>query len=408
MRILLFTGKGGVGKTTLAAATAVRCASDGRDVLVVSTDPAHSLADCLGLKLGSEPTEVESDRIGRGSAGRLFGAEIDTRRLLDESWEGLREHLHLLLNAAGVSDLEAAELTRLPGVEDLLALVEAQKLASLGRWDTVVLDCGPTAETLRLLALPEAVAGYLERLFPTHRRVIHGMLAGIAGSSNTRSWDAVADAVGSLAERLSGLHRLLTGTETSVRLVATPESVVAAETRRTLTALALHRIHVDGLIANRVVPQPGADTSPAADWLRTRRAEQDEVLRAFGELGVPVHHAEYRATEPVGTNALLLLASELYGERDPLTGADRAPAMEVTGGGRSLDSRYALRIGMPLHQDAELDLARVGDDLAVTVDGNRRLITLPAVLRRCIVTDAVAGDDGVTVTFRPDPDQWMR
>lgn len=407
MRILLFTGKGGVGKTTLAAATAARLAGLGRKVLVVSTDPAHSLADALGTGLGAEPREL--DLPGPDGPSTLHAAEVQTRVLLDENWADLREHLRTLLLGAGVTELEAEELTVLPGVDDLLALSEVRRLAASGLWDTVIVDCGPTAETLRLLSLPESLAGYLERLFPTHRRVVRGLLAGVAGSDNVERWDAVADALGRLAERLTSLKEMLADPDTSVRLVLTPEAVVAAETRRTLTALALQQIRVDGLVANRVVPHPGQAEGASAGWLRTRRKEQEQVLdtlRAATDL--PLRTVEHRAGEPVGPGALLELGTELYGDAEPLAGAAPAPAMAVTGGGRALDSEYALRIALPLHEDADLDLARISDELAVTVDGRRRLFALPAVLRRCVVTGAVAGDDGLTVTFRPDPDQWMR
>lgn len=401
MRILLFTGKGGVGKTTLAAATATRVAGQGAKVLVVSTDPAHSLADTLGTELGPQPRETEL--VG------LCAAEVDTRTLVDGVWEHLREHLRTLLIGAGVADVDAEELTLLPGVEDLLALGEVQRFATSGLWDTIIVDCGPTAETLRLLALPEALAGYLERLFPTHRRVVRGLLAGVAGSDNVDRWDAVADGLGRLSERLEALRELLTEGGTTVRLICTPEAVVAAETRRTLTALALQGIHVDGLVANRMVPSPGSARGPAAAWLRARSREQNAVLDGLrSAMDVPVRTAEYHACEPIGIPALSELGAELYGAIDPLDGPERVPMLSVAGGGRHLDSEYLLQLSLSLPPEVDLDLARVGDELAVTVGGRRRLVALPAVLRRCIVTGALAGDDGVTVTFRPDPDLWMR
>ncbi|MDX8146282.1 ArsA family ATPase [Lentzea sp. BCCO 10_0061] len=399
-RVLLFTGKGGVGKTTLSAATAASLAAHGRKALVVSTDPAHSLGDALDVRLGAEPSEVD------GSDG-LFACQIDPRGLVDEAWGDLRGHLRTVLAGAGVDELDAEELTVLPGVEELLALAEVRRLASSGPWEVVVVDCGPTAETLRLLSLPEAFAGYLERLFPTHRRVVRGLLAGVAGTGTVEKWDATADALSRLAERLDALRSMLTDSSScSVRLVLTPERVVAAETRRTLTALALQGIRVDSVIANRLVPSPGAARGAAASWLRTRRHEQDAVLAELTGIG-EIRTVDHRASEPVGVSALLEVAEQLYGDSDPLPGATVSESLlEVSGSGRGLDARYSLRIALPLADDTELDLARVSDDLALTVDGRRRLVALPSLLRRCIVTGAEMDSGGVTVGFRPDPSLW--
>ncbi|MET9634329.1 ArsA family ATPase [Lentzea sp. NPDC006480] len=403
-RVLLFTGKGGVGKTTLAAATAASLAANGRKALVVSTDPAHSLGDALDVRLGAAPSEVDT-------ADGLFACQIDPRGLVDEAWGELRGHLRTVLAGAGVDELDAEELTVLPGVEELLALAEVRRLASSGPWEVVVVDCGPTAETLRLLSLPEAFAGYLERLFPTHRRVVRGLLAGVAGTGTVEKWDATADALSRLAERLDSLRTMLSDPSScSVRLVLTPERVVAAETRRTLTALALQGIRVDSVIANRLVPSPGSARGAAATWLRTRRHEQDAVLAELTGIG-EIRTVDHRASEPVGVPALLEVAAQLYGSEDPLPGASGAAGvsgslLEVSGSGRGLDARYSLRIALPLADDTDLDLARVGDDLALTIDGRRRLVALPSLLKRCIVTGAEMDSGGVTVGFRPDPGLW--
>jgi arsenite-transporting ATPase len=410
MRIALFTGKGGVGKTTLAAATAAHLARSGRKTLVVSTDPAHSLGDALEAAVGADPVEVD------GAPG-LFAAHVDAPDLLAGSWGRLREHLSALLAGAGVEHLVAEELTVLPGVEELLALGEVRRLAESGPWEVVVVDCGPTGETLRLLALPEAVGSYLERLFPAHLRAVRGLLGGItsgvpADRVAAARWDRTAQALDALAAELVALRALLDSPRTGIRLVLTPERVVAAETRRTLTALALHGLRVEGLVANRVVPAvPPGEEGAAAAWLRERAAEQAAVLAAL-PAGVGLRTVAQTAAEPTGLDALLALAAELWGRDDPAAEPGHAaPPLAVrrtAGTGASADSEFELTLHLPGASAGPLDLVRVGDELAVTAAGARRLVALPAVLRRCTVGRARLDGDDLRVAFRPDPALWMR
>ncbi|HEY3710131.1 MAG TPA: ArsA family ATPase [Amycolatopsis sp.] len=385
MRILLFTGKGGVGKTTLAAATATALAGRGRKTLVVSTDPAHSLGDAFGRTLGAEPSEVDVAPGTAAVANRLSAVQVDSRSLADRTWDDLRGQLRSTLAGVGLDALDAEELTVLPGVDELLALTEVQRLAEHGPWDTVVVDCGPTAETLRLLALPEAVSGYLKRMY--------GWKAGRRGR--------VVDSVGRLGAHLESLRTLLTDPAvTTVRLVLTPERVVVAEARRTLSALALRGIAVDGLIANRLMPAPGFWRGSAAAWLRTRRTQQDAVLAELAAAGFgprELARVEHRASEPVGARALAELAEELYRGQDPLAGNGKpvTPLLQVS----PSEDGFRLRVAIPLERDADVDLARVDDDLAITVDGFRRLIALPEPLRPCRITGAESDADGLVVSL---------
>jgi arsenite-transporting ATPase len=311
-----------------------------------------------------------------------------------------------------VDEVVADELTVLPGVEELLALAAVRRTGRSGPWDVVLVDCAPTAETLRLLALPEAVGGYVERLFPAHRRAVRGLLGGLSrDGAGARRWDDTAEALDGLVDELAGLRALLTSPRTGIRLVLTPERVVAAETRRTLTALALLGLNVDGLVVNRWVPSVDG-TGPAARWLRDRAAEQAAVLADVARLGLPLRTVEHTAAEPTGVEALLALGEQLWRDVDPAAaGPPGVPllALRRTGGtGRSADSEFELAVHLPGAGAAPLDLARIGDELAVTVAGVRRLVALPAVLRRCTVTRARLDGDDLQVTFRPDPALWMR
>ena len=408
MRVLLFTGKGGVGKTTLAAASAVRLAESGLKVLVVSSDAAHSLADALDAPLGALPTEI-----GHG----LFGMQLDAHTLLQGQWSSLRRELAAVMgpaaHSAGIAELDADELTVLPGVEELLALGEVRKQVDSGLWNVVVLDCGPTAETLRMLTLPEAVSGYIERVWPRHRRLTHGAFAGRAGGRAVQ----LVDAVERLDESAQAVRALLAdGQTTAVRLVLTPERVVIAETRRTLTSMALHGLRVDGVLANRVLPavEEVTGSGTAGDWLRTRAAEQAAVLATLradlADLGA-VRTVPYQANEPIGVVELSVLADALYGRTDALAAQNDSRAHQtevVLESGAGLESVYLWRIPLPLVQESSVQLGRIDDDLLVTVADERRRMALPAVLRRCTVVDAELVADGLLVRFRPDPAVWMR
>ena len=391
-RVLLFTGKGGVGKTTAAAATAAVAAAAGRKALVVSTDAAHSLADALGVPLGAEPTQVDAG---------LHGMQVDGQRGFERAWRDLQTCLRSALERAGVDGLQAEELTVLPGAEEVLALCELRRQVASGLWDLVVVDCAPTGETLRLLALPEALSWYVEQVFPAHRRALRAVrpLLSRAGGPAVPP-EAVFDAVLALHRELVDVRRLLAGPDATVRLVLTPEAVVVAEARRTLTALALHGYRVDGLVANRVFP-PGATDPWLAGWVRSQAAQLAEVRAAAGPL--PVAVAPYRDGEPVGLDQLIAVGRALYGDTDPAAAAE--PAEELVQLERTPDG-FVLSLALPLARLADLDVARTGDDLVVTVAGSRRLLPLPSVLRRCTVAGATLVQGRLRVRFEPDPALW--
>jgi arsenite-transporting ATPase len=393
VRVLLFTGKGGVGKTTASAATAALAASRGRKTLVLSTDPAHSLADALGMPLGSSPTEVDTG---------LYAMQVDAQGAFERSWREVQSYLLVVLERAGVDALQAEELTVLPGAEEVLALLELRKQVESGLWDLVVVDCAPTGETLRLLALPEALNWYVEKVFPAQRRALRAMrplLSRVAGPAVPA--DGVFDAVERLHRELTEVRALLTAPTTSVRLVLTPEAVVVAEARRTLTSLALYGYSVDGLVANRVFP---ASEDPwTAGWVTAQTEQLAGVRRDVAPL--PVLVSPYSGSEPVGLAALTALGEGLYGDSDP--GADASPASELLGLERTPDG-FVMSLALPLARREDVDLARAGDELVVTVAGHRRVLALPSALKRCTVAGATLVDSRLRVRFEPDPDLWMR
>lgn len=395
MRVVLFTGKGGVGKTTVAAGSAALAARRGLKTLVLSTDAAHSLADAFGAggaAVGADPVEVEPG---------LFVQQVDAQVRFEQSWREVQQYLLTVLDSVGVDSLAAEELSVLPGAEEVLALLEVRDQVRSGRWDLVVVDCAPTAETLRLLALPELLGWYLDRMFPAERRVarslrpVLGLLAGLPMPS-----EHVVDAVTKLHQELAEVRAVLTDAQTSVRLVLTPEAVVVAEARRTLTSLSLFGYRVDGVVANRVFPAEGADPWRAG-WVAAQQAQLADVDTSFAPL--PVLRAGYQPAEPVGADALAALAEAIYGDTDPFSAPPEQAPMNVERSG----SEFVLSFELPFADRSDLGLARTGDELVLTVGSYRRVIALPSALRRCTVEGASLRAGQLRIRFEPDPDLWM-
>ncbi len=396
MRVLLFTGKGGVGKTTVAAGTAALAAAAGKKTLVLSTDPAHSLADTLGVPQphpGDGPIEIDNG---------LWLLHVDVRDRFARAWGEVQEYLLEVLDAVGIDPVEAEELTVLPGAEEVLALLEVRDRVLSGMWDVVIVDCAPTAETLRLLSLPEALRWYMDRIWPTERRVLsvlRPILRRASGVPMPR--DKVLDAIERLHSDLRDVREILTGPCASVRLVLTPEAVVVAEARRTFTTLSLYGYRVDGVVVNRMFPIEGADDWRAG-WIASQAVQLSHIESDVAPL--PVWRSTYKAQEPVGVDGVRRLADQLYGADDPLAIADLGDPMTIDRHG----DIYRLTIALPLAVKGEVDLARRGDELVITVGPHRRVLSLPSALRRCIVKKAKFEDGKVQIDFEPDPARWMR
>ncbi|MEO9324720.1 ArsA family ATPase [Nocardioides sp. C4-1] len=388
MRIVLFTGKGGVGKSTVAAGTAALAARAGHRTLVLSTDAAHSLGDAFGADVGAEPTEV---------AERLFVQQVDAQLRFEQSWADVQGYLLSVLDVAGVDPVAAEELTVIPGAEEVLALLELRLHALSDEWDVIVVDCAPTAETLRLLALPEALGWYMQRVFPTQQRVMKALRPALSRAVGVPMPNGtVFEAIERLHGELGEVHALLAGPSASVRIVMTPEQVVLAEARRSYTSLSLFGYRVDGVVANRIFPADGAD-----DWRARWVVAQDAVLAEVDEsfAGLPIWRSEYRAVEPVGVGALAALADDLYGDDDPLVTPVGDGPFRVT----RTSEGAVLHLALPFVTRTEVGLARHHDELVVSVGSYRRLLTLPAGLARLRVDRARVVDGELRVRFR-EPD----
>ncbi len=361
-------------------------AQAGHRTLVLSTDAAHSLGDAFGQPVvGPEPVEMAPD---------LWVHQVDAQRRFEASWGEIQGYLMSVLDAAGVDPITAEELTVIPGAEEVLALLELRTHATSGSWDVIVVDCAPTAETLRLLALPEALGWYMTRVFGVQRRMVRALRPVLTRAAGVpMPEDSVFDAVERLHRDLEEVQQILSEEHSTVRLVLTPESVVVAEARRSLTTLSLYGYRVDGVIANRVFPGGDGDAWRER-WVTSQQAVLAEVRESFAEL--PVWLSAYRAGEPVGIADLVSLAGSAYDGADPLAVPTGEGPMTIT----RTDTGAVLRIALPFAHKRDVDLARHGDELVVTVGSYRRLLTLPAALRRHRVVAARVEDGSLQVRFR--------
>jgi arsenite/tail-anchored protein-transporting ATPase len=394
MRILLFTGKGGVGKTTVAAATAVRAAKAGYRTLVTSTDPAHSLADSFGVPLGDSTTEV---------AQNLWAEQIDAQARLEANWRDIQEHVISLLNWMGVDAVEAEELSVIPGLDEIFSLTDVKRHVDGGRFDVIIIDCAPTAETLRLLSLPEVMNWYIERIFPIQRGVVRTIRPVLTRVTTMPIPDErIFRAVERLHRNLDGVRKVLTDERTSsVRLVVNPEKMVIAEARRTYTYLSLFGYRVDAVIANRIIPASVTDPY-FGKWKDIQAEHLDTIHQSFQP--VPILTARLFDQELVGLDLLESMAEEVYQGDDATAVLHRDQPIRV----RKRGPWYVLSMRLPFVERGEFDVHRKADELYIRVGSYKRNLILPHALQRLDVKQARFVDEGLEVRFAERSDQRAR
>jgi arsenite-transporting ATPase len=385
MRIILVTGKGGVGKTTVAAATALGAADRGYRTLVSSTDPAHSLADALDLPLRNQPTPVVAN---------LSGQQIDTQEQLDRHWGAIRDQLMNVLDWGGVGGLEAEEFLVFPGMDELFALLDVNEHARSGAYDAIVVDCAPTAETLRLLSLPEVLSWYFDRIMPTERRLMRAARPILTRLTDLpMPDDAVFVAAQGVFDGVEQVKALLADpTITSARLVMNPEKMVIDEARRTYTYLGLFGYGVDGVVVNRVLPDQVSDPY-FSRWRTIQAGHLAAVDDAFHE--VPRLRLRLFDDEMVGVERLRDLAKELYGDLDPVAGLSAHSPFRVEEHGEEV----VMEMEVPFVGREELDVFRHGSELYLEVGPYRRSLVLPDSLHRRQVTRATLDEGVLRVVF---------
>lgn len=385
VRILLVTGKGGVGKTTVAAATAALAARRGLRTVVLSTDPAHSLADAFGVPIRDDLTAI---------APRLHAQQLDARRRFEEAWCDVRDYFVDVLGWAGAEALEAEELAVVPGLDEVFALADLRAHATSGLFDLIVVDCAPTAETIRLLSLPDVMAWYMDKAFAPTRRAVRATRPILSRFTRLPvAGDGVFAAVERFYARLDGVRELLAdGAVTSARLVVNPERMVVAEARRTFTYLSLFGYHVDAVVANRLLPD--AVTDPYFDRWRVAQAEHlDDVERAFAPL--PVLGASLAPVEVLGVDTLAEFGATLYGSLDPAARLADVEPLRIEPRGDTV----VVSVHLPFSERTDIDLTRTDSELFVAVGPHRRAVSLPDALRGRDVAGARLSDGRLDVEF---------
>jgi arsenite-transporting ATPase len=383
-RTILYTGKGGVGKTSVAAATARRIAAAGQRTLVISTDPAHSLADVLQTPVGGAPTDV-----GDG----LFAQQVEAQDELEHHWSAVSEWLGGVLMERGVDRIAAEELTVPPGGDELFSLLVLKGHVESGDWDAIVVDCAPTGETLRLLSFPDAARWWLDKVLGKEQSMLSAArpLARMFLDVQLPDEKVLAE-VQRLVGNLVAMHELLRdASRVSMRLVMTPDRMVVAEAMRTYTYLNLYGYLTDAVVVNRVFPDELSEGYFGA-WHAVQQEQLELVASAFA---VPVLKAPYYAAEVIGAERLDELAADVFAAHDPAAVLHDRLTQELS----ITDGIASLRLDLPFAERGDVSLKKIGLELVVRVDGHKRTIVLPGALAGFKPTSATLQEGSLLVGF---------
>jgi arsenite/tail-anchored protein-transporting ATPase len=363
-RILLFTGKGGVGKTTCAAATALRAAEMGYRTLVLSSDPAHSLADALDRKLGPEPEEILPN---------LWAQEVDLYYSMKKYWGNMRELMLTVFRWQGVDQIAAEEMAALPGMNEGSVLLWLEQFYNSGDYDLIVVDSAPTGETLTLLTLPQATQWWVQKAFPFQKTAIK--TAGFALRKTTGiPLDKGYDELNRLFDKLRAIQDVLGNNDvSSMRLVANPEKMVVEEAKRAYTYLQLYGYGVDAVIVNRILPEEGTGEALAL-YVQAQRRHLEDVENSFAPL--PILRVPHSGQEVFGIDLLRKIGDQIYGDKDPTALMYSGQTYRVTAEG----SEYVLELRLPFAHEGDVDARHAGDQLVIQLANQRRNYLLPKFL----------------------------
>ncbi|ANT65768.1 TRC40/GET3/ArsA family transport-energizing ATPase [Prosthecochloris sp. CIB 2401] len=378
MRILTFTGKGGVGKTSVSAATAVRLSQQGYRTLVLSTDPAHSLSDSFNLSLGAEPTKIKEN---------LHAIEVNPYVDLKENWQAVQKYYTRVFAAQGVSGVVADEMTILPGMEELFSLLRIKRYKSAGLYDALVLDTAPTGETLRLLSLPDTLSWGMKAIKNVNKYIMKPLSKPLSKMSDKIAYyippeDAI-DSVDQVFDELEDIRDILTdNVNSTVRLVMNAEKMSIKETMRALTYLNLYGFNVDMVLVNKMLDAK-EDSGYLENWKKIQQKYVGEIEAGFSPL--PVKKLRMYESEIVGLGALERFALDIYGEEDPAAVVYDEPPIKFERSGDIYEVQLKLMFANP----SDIDIWVTGDELFVQIGSQRKIITLPISLTGLDPGDAV-------------------
>ena len=390
MRLILMTGKGGVGKTSVAAATGLRCAELGHRTLVLSTDPAHSLADSFDMEMGHEPREVRPN---------LWGAELDALKELEGNWGAVKRYITQVLQARGMEGVQAEELAILPGMDEIFGLVRMKRHFDEGTYDVLIIDSAPTGTALRLLSLPEVGGWYMRKFYKPLQAVsvalrpfVEPLFRPIAGFSLPNK--EVMDAPYEFYEQIEALQKILMdNTVSSVRLVTNPEKMVIKESLRAHAYLSLYNVSTDLVIANRIIPDTVTDPF-FKKWKENQEKYRQEIHEDFHPL--PVKEVPLYSEELCGLEALDRLKETLYADEDPSQVYYKETTLRVVQEGNSL---YSLELYLPGIAKDQIQLNKTGDELNIRIGNHRRNMVLPQALAALQPTGAKMDEDYLKIKF---------
>ncbi|MDJ0580364.1 TRC40/GET3/ArsA family transport-energizing ATPase [Crocosphaera sp.] len=389
MRVILMTGKGGVGKTSVAAATGLRCAELGYKTLVLSTDPAHSLADSFDLELGHEARSVRPN---------LWGAELDALMELEGNWGAVKRYITQVLQARGLDGVQAEELAILPGMDEIFGLVRMKRHYDEGEYDVLVIDSAPTGTALRLLSIPEVGGWYMRRFYKplqgmsvALRPLVEPLFRPIAGFSLPDK--EVMDAPYEFYEQIEELEKVLTDNkQTSVRLVTNPEKMVIKESLRAHAYLSLYNVSTDLVVANRIIPETVKDPF-FEKWKNNQQIYKQEIHDNFHPL--PVKEVPLFSQEMCGMEALERLKETLYKDEDPAQVYHQEDTIRVVQAGQD----YSLELYLPGIPKEKVQLNKTGDELNIRIGNHRRNLVLPQALAALKPSGAKMEEDFLKIRF---------